>query len=118
MYFGFLNHKTMRNFLFLFLLISTCSYGQLISGPLMNDGRKILNEPAYTIQGMANGFAKYELAVDRNGKVTSAKLVDTNLKSTPAKYTIKNYVNTFTFQPGTYYPKFHHVIVKITMVKE
>ncbi len=108
----------MRNLFILFLLVSSSSFGQLISGTLTNDGRKVLNQPSFVIKGMANGYAKYELAVDRNGKVTSAKLIDTNLKSTPAKYTIKNYVKTFTFQPGTYYPKFHHVVVKVTMMKE
>lgn len=107
----------MRQLLFLFLLFSTTSFGQLISGDLIEEGRKVLNKPAFVIEGMANGYAKYELAVDREGKVTSARLVDTNLKSTPATFTIKNYVKTFTFQPGTYYPKFHHVIVKITMLK-
>ncbi len=107
----------MRKLLFLFLLLSSTSFGQLISGTLMDEGRKVLSDPPFIIEGMTDGYAKYELAVNREGKVTSAKLVETNLKSTPATYTIKNYVKTFTFQPGTYYPKFHHVVVKITMVK-
>ncbi len=107
----------MRQLLFLFLLISTTSFGQLISGTLVEEGRKVLNKPAFIIEGMTNGYAKYELAVNREGKVTSTRLVDTNLKSTPATFTINNYVKTFTFQSGTYYPKFQHVIVKVAMMK-
>ncbi len=117
MYFRPTKTKTMRKLLFLFILISSSSFGQLISGTLVEEGRKVLNNPAFIIEGMANGYAKYELAVNREGKVTSARLVETNLKSTPATFTIKNYVKTFTFQPGTYYPKFHHVVVKITMME-
>ena len=107
----------MRKLLFLFLLISTSSFGQLISGTLVDEGRKVLNSPPFIIEGIANGYAKYELAVNREGKVTSARLVDSNLKSTPARYEITNYVKKFTFQGATYYPKFQHVIVKVTMMK-
>jgi len=77
----------------------------------------MLTKPAYIVEGMANGWIKLELAVDRTGKVTSVRQVDTNIKSTPARFEVKKYVRTFKFQPGTYYPKFHHVIVKITVMK-
>lgn len=107
----------MRAFLILSLLISNFTFGQLISGSLVDEGRKILNKPAYIVEGMANGWIKLELAVDRTGKVTSVRQVETNLKSTPARFEVKNYVKKFKFQPGTYYPKFHHVIVKITVMK-
>jgi len=66
---------------------------------------------------MLNGYCTYELSVDRDGKVTNARLVDTNLKSTPAKYEVHNYVSEIKFEPGTYYPKFHYALVKITTLK-
>lgn len=106
----------MRFLLISFLLSSSFSFGQLISGTLMDENRPILERPAYIVEGMANGYVKYELAVDRMGKVTSARQVESNLKSTPAKFQLKNYVKTFKFKPGTYYPRFHHVIVKVTMM--
>lgn len=107
----------MRFLIFFFLLSTSFSYGQLISGTLMDENRPVLNKPAYIIEGMANGYAKFELAVDRTGKVTSARQIETNLKSTPAKYQLKNYVKTISFKPGTYYPKFHHVVIKVTMMR-
>ena len=107
----------MKNLVILFCLISSSSFGQLISGSLVDEGRLLLNKSAFIIEGMADGVVKIELAVDRTGKVTSARMVETNLKSTPAKYEIKNYVKTFTFEKGTHFPKFHHVVVKITMMK-
>ena len=107
----------MKNLVILFCLISSSSFGQLISGSLVDEGRLLMNKSAFIIEGMADGFVKIELAVDRTGKVTSARMVETNLKSTPAKYEIKNYVKTFTFEKGTHFPKFHHVVVKITMMK-
>jgi len=82
----------------------------------MEERRPILDKPAYIIEGRVDGWVKYELAVDRKGKVTSARLVETNLKDTPAKIDTKNYVKTFRFKPGSYYPKFNHVVVKITMM--
>ncbi len=106
----------MRFLLISFLLSTSFSFGQLISGTLMEERRPILDKPAYIIEGRVNGWVKYELAVDRKGKVTSARLVETNLKDTPAKIDTKNYVKTFRFKPGNYYPKFNHVIVKITMM--
>lgn len=108
----------MKKLVILFCLISSSSFGQLISGSLVDEGRLLLNKSAFIIKGMADGFVKIELAVDRTGKVTSARMVETNLKSTPAKYELKNYVKTFTFEKGTHFPKFHHVVVKITMMKE
>ena len=83
---------------------------------LVDEGRSIIGNPEYTITGFSDGFAKYELAVNREGVVTSARLIESSLKSTPAKYEIRNHVVKFKFEKGTYYPKFHHVVVKITMI--
>lgn len=101
-----------------FLLCSSMSFGQILSGEIVDEGRKMISETSFVVEGMQDGYATYEIAVNRNGNVTSAKLVDSNLKSTPAKYEIRNYITRMKFEPGTYYPKFHHAEVKITTVKQ
>lgn len=100
-----------------FLFFSSMSFGQILSGELVDEGRAMTSETSFVVEGMADGFAIYEVAVSRNGKVTSVKLIESNLKSTPAKYEIRNYVAKIRFAPGTHYPKFHHAKVKITSVK-
>jgi hypothetical protein len=101
---------------FCFLLFSGASYSQMLRGSLMDEGRTILGTPEYTIDGISDGYADYELAVNREGDVTSARLIESSLRSTPAKYEIRNHVVKFKFEKGTYYPEFHHVVVKITMI--
>lgn len=104
-------------FLLLFLMLTMAAQAQMIDGAIIEDGRKILGEPKYIVEGMKNGWAKYDLSVDIKGKVTGIKLMESNLKSTPATTIIRNHVKKFKFEPGTYYPKYHHVVVKITMIK-
>ncbi|MDG1332796.1 MAG: hypothetical protein P8P74_10720 [Crocinitomicaceae bacterium] len=104
-------------FFFLFIILASNGNAQILSGAVLEDGRKITGEPKYIVEGMKNGWAKYDLSVNIAGKVTSVTLVDSNLKSTPATTIIRNHVKKYTFEPGTYYPKFHHVIVKVTMLK-
>jgi len=101
-----------------FLLFSSLSFGQVLSGEIVDEGRKMTSNTPFVVEGMLNGYCTYELAVDRDGNVTSARLVETNLKSTPAKYEVRNYVTKIKFAPGTYYPKFHHALVKITTVQK
>jgi hypothetical protein len=100
-----------------YLLVSVFSFGQLLEGDLIDEGRKLISKQHFILEGTKDGWASYELAVNRKGEVTSARLVDTNLKSTPSKMQIRDYVMEFAFEPGTYYPKFHHVTVKITLLK-
>lgn len=108
----------MKSFFLLFIVMLTSAVNaQLIEGAIVDDGRKILKEPKYIVEGMKNGWAKYDLSVDINGKVTAVKLLESNLKSTPATTIIRNHVKKFSFEPGTYYPKYHHVVVKISMIK-
>ena len=108
----------MKNLLVLLsLIITSTASAQMMDGKLVEDGRKMTGKPTFIVEGMKNGWAKYELSVDINGKVTSATMVESNLKSTPATTIIRNHVKKFTFEKGTYYPKHHHVIVKVTMVR-
>ena len=108
----------MYKLVFLLLFVSSFSFGQIISGPIKNEGRKMITQTDYTLAGMAEGFAKYELSVDREGNVTGVRLLETDLKSTPAKHKLRNHLMTLKFQKGTYYPKFHHAVVRFTMIKE
>ena len=108
----------MKYFVIIFLFLSNSLFSQVISGAVKDEGRKLLNKQAFVIEGMTNGYAKYELAIDRNGNVTSSRKVKSNIRITPAHIEIINHVNKFKFQQGTVYPKFHHVVVKITMVKK
>jgi hypothetical protein len=107
----------MSKLLVFLIFFSGTVHAQMISGTLKDEGRKIVVNPGFVIEGMTNGYANYELAVNREGDVTSIRFIETNLKSTPAKFEIRNYVTGFKFEKGTHFPKFHHVIVKITMVK-
>jgi len=100
-------------FLFYF---SAISYGQLVSGRLIEDERKLISKSDFTIQDQNQGVLMYELGVNRLGSVTSVRLINegTTISSTPTRVKAKNYLMTLKFQEGTYYPEFHHVVVKIT----
>ena len=97
--------------------MSTASHSQLISGGVKDEGRVVISKTPFLQNGTIDGWAKYELAVDRKGNVTSARILETNLKRTSAKMQIRNYIMTMKFTPGTVYPHFHHAVVKITLVK-
>ncbi len=99
------------------LLISSSSFGQVLSGTIVTEGRKLLTESDFKVEGTVNGFAIYELAVNSEGEVTDAKFIEGNIKSTPTKIAIRNYVIDFEFEGATYYPKFQHCRVKITTYK-
>ena len=108
----------MRSILVLLLiLLSTNSYSQLISGGAKNEGRVVISETPFVLAGTIDGWAKYELAIDRKGNVTSAEILETNLARTSAKLQIRNYVMKMKFTAGSVYPRFHHGVVKITLVK-
>ncbi|MDG1147818.1 MAG: hypothetical protein P8N52_05880 [Crocinitomicaceae bacterium] len=101
-----------------FLFFSSISFGQVLSGDIVDEGRQVISDIPFVVEGMVAGYCIYELSVGRTGEVVSARLVDTNVKSTPAKYELRNYAFKFKFSPGTYYPKFHHARVKITSIKK
>lgn len=107
----------MKVLLFFFLMISGFSHSQYMGGSAKDEGRKLIDSPSFLIEGFTNGYVKYELAIDREGNVTGVRSLESNLKSTPARYELRNYVKTLRFEAGTYFPKFHHAIVKITMIQ-
>jgi len=77
----------------------------------------MLTTTSFIIEGRTSGYAKYELSVDRLGNVTGVRLLETDIKSTPTKFELRNEIVKLKFAKGTYYPKFHHVVVKYTVVK-
>jgi len=111
----------MKSTLFiLFMIISSISFGQLVSGSLIDDGRKMISSETFKVVDSNEGIVFYELAVNPKGIVTSAKLVKdgTTVISTPTKMAVRNYVMTLKFEEGTHFPAFHHVVVKVTVSKE
>lgn len=103
--------------LVVFIQLSMLSFGQIVSGPLVDEGRELVNKIPFVINGSTNGVVSIELSVDRDGNVVGKRVVESNIKSTPAMMQIKNHVLKYKFEKGTHYPKFHHVIVRVTMLK-
>ena len=92
---------------------------QLISGTLINEGRKLISTFDFKIHGKNKGFQTYELAVNSMGEVTSVviKEVDGDLVSTPAKIEAVKALKKLKFTGANFYPKFQHVTVKIEFLK-
>lgn len=109
-----MNQRTMRILLILSLIISSTAYGQ-VSGDIKNAGRKMETVTNFIMAARWDGYAKYDISVNAKGEITSAKLIETDLKSTPALYELKKHVLTLKFAPGTWWPKYHHGVVKMTM---
>ncbi|XOV67650.1 MAG: hypothetical protein ACFHU9_00495 [Fluviicola sp.] len=104
----------------LIIILSTLartSHAQLSWGSEAADGRDVMPQTKFIVEGYNNGWAKFSVAVDREGNVTSAQIEETNLKSSIDKIELKKHALTIKFEPGTHYPKFHNATVKITMVK-
>jgi len=107
----------MRYLIIALLFYSTHGTAQLMGGALVDEGRKLLTPTDFSIVSNKTGVLYFELAVDLNGNVTSERLMleKTTITSTPTRVKAKEYVSTLKFEPGTYYPKFHKVVVKITV---
>jgi hypothetical protein len=105
--------KTLLSILF-FSSISL-SYGQIFGGAVKDEGRKLLTETTFTYSGHVNGYATFELAVDREGNVTGTRLLETNIKSTPAMLTLKKEIVKLKFEKGNHYPAHHHAEVRFTL---
>lgn len=90
---------------------------QLLEGPLLDEGRQLVSSPGFVVTEPHEGVIIFQLAVDRKGNVTSAKVdpEGTTVVSTPARIAATKHVKSFKFQEGTYFPEFHQVKVKITL---
>ena len=102
---------------FAFALSFQQVFSQLISGGVVDVNRRLLTSTDFTMKGTKEGVVVYDLAVDINGNISSETLVTsmTTIASTPVRMEVRNYLKTLKFEPGTSYPKFHHVTVKITI---
>ncbi|MDR0801157.1 hypothetical protein [Fluviicola sp.] len=107
----------------LLLAIALISYSsadsQVLSGTLVDSGRKLLNtEEKFTITNAVSGTVVVELAVNREGKVTGTKVLgdESTIKSTPSRMKAENAAKKLTFTAGTRYAPFEYVKVKYTYV--
>lgn len=105
---------------FLFFLFSFQSKAQVVSGKLVDDKRKLIGSPTFTIVSNYEGYVVYEIAVDITGKVTGLRFIaeKSTVLSTPANMEAKNLLKTLTFEAAEYFPKFHHALVKVTFTKK
>ena len=99
------------------LLVSLTSNAQLLGGAVKDEGRKIVGQESFIREDRINGWIKYEVAVNREGEVMSARVVETNVKSTPVRVGAKKHPMALKFEKGNHFPKHHHAIVKFTLVK-
>ena len=85
----------------------------------MDEARKMISVSTFKLIDNNEGVAFYQLAVNRNGEVTSATLLSagSTIVSTPTRMKMRNYLMTLKFEEGMYYPEFHHVRVKVTTSK-
>ena len=92
---------------------------QMVSGTLVDSGRKMLTQYGFKIKGKYQGIKYFELAVNNEGIVTSVKEVsrEESFVSTPARLQAMKELDKLTFEKGTHFPKFQHVVVKIEFVK-
>ncbi|MCR9174134.1 MAG: hypothetical protein NXI10_16665 [bacterium] len=98
-------------------MFALTTHAQLSGGAVVAEGRDVLPETTFEVEGYNDGWALFSLAVDREGNVTSAQLEETNLKSSIDRIELKKHAMSLKFQPGTHFPKFHNAEVRITMVK-
>ena len=111
----------MKNLLFiLFILIGKSVFSQLLSGTAVESGRVITNTTEFVIYDKKEGSVTVEVAINREGKVTAAKVVDAELiKSTPSLMLAQNAAKKLEFTAGTYFAKFEHARVKfVYKIKE
>lgn len=102
----------------LFLAWTSFSFSQL-SGDLKKHDRTMISEHSFVLEGNNNGRLVFNIAVNAEGEVTSAKLdsSESTVRSTPSRVKAQKYVSEFLFEPGTHFPEFHQGKVIITMVK-
>lgn len=107
----------MHVLLTLSFLASFGAFSQLVGGDVLLDKRPLLTDADFKVEGHHDGWAIFTLAIDLDGNVSSAIVKETNLTSRLDRMDIRNYLVKLKFQKGMHYPKFHHVDVKVTMVK-
>ena len=93
-------------------------FGQL-KGDVVRDNRALLTQTEFVIQGSENARLVFDLAVLNTGEVSGIKYLpsESTSKRTSSQFDVHKYLESFKFEAGTHYPKFHQVRITITMVK-
>jgi hypothetical protein len=107
-------------FLLLFLSITYTSAAQIIGGTLVDDGRKMISTSDFAVtDSLYAGTVVMSLAVNRKGEVTSGKVISegTTITSTPVRIKVRNAAVKLKFEESIYFPEFHYVTVKFTVIK-
>lgn len=110
----------MKGFLFCFFIFGwTSLYGQ-VSGDIIIDQRKVVNDISYTME-MKGGdvYMIFDIAVNTEGKVTSCQFNKAESTTSSRRYTYeaKNLIlMQLTFEKGNGYPTFHRGKVKISAI--
>ena len=103
-----------------FLLLTTFSvHGQILSGAIVDDNRKMISNTTFVLESNYSGYVVYEIAVNSIGEVTSSRFIDekSTVFSTPSNMEVKNFLKTIVFEKGNHFPKYHHAMVKVMLVK-
>ncbi len=112
----------MNHIFLIFASFFVCQFAsaQLVGGDVVKEGRKLAEPSSFMMYEDVEGAIFFRLAVDREGKVTSAQFIPDKsiIISTPLQVRAKQYVSQLLFEPGTYYPKFHSCEVKINLVND
>jgi predicted subunit of tRNA(5-methylaminomethyl-2-thiouridylate) methyltransferase len=110
----------MKIIIALLLFFSFNCQSQLVSGDMLADGRYLETKTDFTLLSSVDGLIYLQLSVDREGNVLSVQTVSdgTTVKSSYLQMEAKNMVKKFKFQASNYFPKHHHVVVKITYKKK
>lgn len=102
------------------ILVANHAKSQVISGSAVLSGRVRTDSTSLTIYDKHEGVVYVDVAIDRTGKVTGARIhgegTDINSEQSMIKAVIL--AKQLTFTPGTYYEKFEHALVKFTYVRE
>lgn len=110
----------MKQLLFIVILLLTFNANsQILSGSIVDDNRPMISNSIFVLESNYSGFVVYEIAVNPEGKVTSSRFIEdkSNVTSTPANMEVKEFLKTVVFEKGTHYPKYHHAMVKVMLVK-
>ena len=112
----------MKNIIFITLLIfaANVAKSQVISGSAVLSGRVRTDSTSLTIYDKHEGVVYVDVAIDRTGTVTGARIHGEGTDITSEQSMIRAVVlaKQLTFTPGTHYAKFEHALVKFTYVRE
>ena len=110
----------MRNLVLLMITAVPFFTFTQVGGDIRHDGRELVGHPSFELDADHDGVIVFRIAVNAEGIITSAKPIadSTTIRSTPAKINARNYLSNFSFEPGTWYPKYHQGTIRLRLVKK